>query len=81
MRKCINCKWEGELTVGILMHCPECGDNTEEIELEALVEEPKRKSKKKKDNFDFNNDGKVDAADFSLAERALARRRKKKLDY
>jgi hypothetical protein len=77
MKKCINCKWKGEDDkVNDKGHCPVCGDFTKDIE-EPKEETSKKSSRKKKDNFDLNNDGKVDKKDISLAARVLRSRRKK----
>ncbi len=49
MRKCINCKWNGEEELNKYNNCPVCGDNTvetgtpkpEPIVEEKVVEKPK----------------------------------------
>ena len=66
MYKCINCKWEGEDTVGPLKNCPVCGDNTEQIgeapkkeKDTKTVEVPKEVAPRVKDYVDdLKDDGK-----------------------
>jgi len=84
MRICDNCLWEGEdIKVNDLGHCPNCGDTTRQTSVDVVdvpeeKPEPQTRKLKKKNNFDFNKDGKVDEEDFSLAAKALASRRKKR---
>ena len=65
MRKCINCKWEGEKAVGPLDVCPVCGDNT------IGDKTPKQSIKKEELNLDLNNDGVIDAKDASIASKVM----------
>lgn len=69
MRKCVNCKWDGEQAVGPLSHCPICGDNTVEYGVVQKVIEPQ---KSPVINLDLNKDGKVDKSDKVIAAKVLA---------
>lgn len=70
-RKCINCKWQGEVA-GADNRCPVCGDNT--VELAEEVKEPKPKKHK----FDLDGDGDFDKDDKKIAAKVLASGKRKK---
>jgi len=75
MKKCINCVWVGEKTIGPLEHCPVCGDNTKG---EVKPEPKSKKEKKDAGVLDINKDGKVDSKDVSsLIAKITGRGRKK----
>lgn len=67
MRRCTNCKYEGEEVSNKYNHCPVCGDETTEMNPKV----PKDASKKV--SMDLNGDGKVDEKDASIAGKVMAK--------